>query len=59
MPDMRSTNPKMLYPLNWAFGCWQDQHLAGPGRITIMIAHPGETELVPARADDILRPRNP
>jgi hypothetical protein len=45
-----------LYPLGWAFGCWHDQAVIGPGRMTVLIARPGEQSLQPARPDDIVRP---
>jgi hypothetical protein len=45
-----------LYTVGWAFGCWHDQEMTGPGRMTILIGHPGEPTPLPARADDIVRP---
>ena len=45
-----------LYQTGWAFGCWHDKQEAGSGRWTIMLAHPGETTLLPMRSDDIVRP---
>jgi hypothetical protein len=44
-----------LYPAGWAFGCWHDKEVIGPGRITIMVSHPGEKTLLPARPDDFVR----
>ena len=45
-----------LYPIGWAIGCWRDQESVGPGRITVLISHPGDQVLQPARPDDIVRP---
>ncbi|WP_158924001.1 hypothetical protein [Acidisphaera sp. S103] len=44
-----------LYPTAWAFGCWHDKGVIGPGRITILVSHPGEKALAPARPDDFVR----
>jgi hypothetical protein len=44
-----------LYPINWVFGCWRDQEPVGPGRISVLISHPGDQALQPARPDDIVR----
>ena len=44
-----------LYPISWALGCWQDQETVGPGRITVLISHPGDQTLRPARPDEIVR----
>jgi hypothetical protein len=44
-----------LYPINWVFGCWKDQEAVGPGRISVLIGHPGDQALQPARPDDIVR----
>ncbi|KAA0686472.1 hypothetical protein DTW90_34115 [Neorhizobium sp. P12A] len=43
-----------LYPLEWVFGCWHDQAETGPGKITLLIQHPGEDSLQPARDDEII-----
>jgi hypothetical protein len=45
-----------LYPIGWALGCWHDQKPVGPGRITVLISHPGDPVLQPARPDDIVHP---
>ncbi len=45
-----------LYPIGWALGCWKDQEMVGRARITVLISHPGEQALQPARPDDIVRP---
>jgi hypothetical protein len=45
-----------LYPIGWALGCWRDQETVGPGRMTILISHPPDQALQPARSDDIVRP---
>lgn len=44
-----------LYPIGWLFGCWHDRKPVGPGRITVLISHPGEQGLRPARPEDIVR----
>ena len=44
-----------LYPIGWVFGCWHDNVEIGPGRLTILVGHPGETMLSPARPDDVVR----
>jgi hypothetical protein len=44
-----------LYPLGWAFGCWHDQEVTAPGRMILLVGHPGEGTLLPARPDDIVR----
>lgn len=44
-----------LYPISWAFGCWQGQAMLGPGRFTLLIGHPGETMPAPARDGDVVR----
>jgi hypothetical protein len=48
-----------LYPIGWALGCWRDQETVGPGRITVLISHPGDQTLQPARPDDIVRSELP
>jgi hypothetical protein len=45
-----------LYSISWVFGCWHDQKMVGPGRITVLVGHPDDQTLLPARADDIVRP---
>jgi hypothetical protein len=44
-----------LYPIGWAFGCWQNHEMIGPGRITLLVGHPGEQSISPARSDDFVR----
>jgi hypothetical protein len=48
-----------LYPIGWVLGCWRDRETVGPGRITVLISHPGDQALQPARPDDIVRPEVP
>ena len=48
-----------LYPIGWALGCWRDQETVGSGRITVLISHPGDQALQPARPDDIVRAQLP
>jgi hypothetical protein len=45
-----------LYPISWVLGCWRDRETVGPGRITVLMSHPGDQTLQPARPDDIVRP---
>lgn len=45
-----------LYTIGWAFGCWHNQEVIGPGRMTLLVGHPGEQTLLPARSGDIVRP---
>jgi hypothetical protein len=44
-----------LYPIAWAFGCWHGNEVIGPGRMTILVSHPGESTLSPTRPDDIVQ----
>jgi hypothetical protein len=34
-----------LYPISWVFGCWKDQEAVGPGRISVLVGHPGDQAL--------------
>ena len=47
-----------LYSIGWAFGCWHDREPVGPGRITVLISHPGNQTLQPALPDNIVRPEH-
>lgn len=40
-----------------AVGCWSGGQVAPTGDVTLMIRHPGATALVPARADEVVRPQ--
>lgn len=44
-----------LYPIAWAFGCWHAGKMTGPGRLTLLVQHPGEPTLQAARPDEIVR----
>ena len=44
-----------IYILLAALGCWHGDQATGPGRMTLLIRHPGEDGLRPARPDDLLR----
>ena len=44
-----------LYPIAVAFGCWGNKQERGAGTLDVMIRAPGEQDLRPARADEILR----
>jgi hypothetical protein len=48
-----------LYSIGWVLGCWRDGMTVGPGRITVLISHPGDQALQPAGPDDIVRPELP
>jgi len=43
-----------LYSIGWVLGCWHEQEDVGPGRMTVLIGHPGETGLQPARPGEIV-----
>jgi hypothetical protein len=44
-----------LYNIAWAFGCWHEHEEIGPGQMTVLVGHPGEGQLAPARPGDIVR----
>lgn len=48
-----------LYSIGWVLGCWRDQATVGPGRITVLMSHPGDQALEPAGPEDIVRPELP
>jgi hypothetical protein len=48
-----------LYSIGWVLGCWRDQATVGPGRITVLMSHPGGQALQPAAPEDIVRPELP
>lgn len=48
-----------LYSIGWVLGCWRDQVSVGPGRITVLMSHPGDQALQPAGPEDIVRPDIP
>ena len=48
-----------LYPIGWALGCWRDHEPVGTGRMTVLISHPGDPDLQPARPEDIVRAKLP
>jgi hypothetical protein len=43
-----------LYGISWAFSCRHGREMSGLGRLTVLIAHPGEATPQPARPDDIV-----
>jgi hypothetical protein len=45
-----------LFLLQVAAGCWRGDHMVGPGEMTVMVRHPGESVMKPAMADEITRP---
>lgn len=44
-----------LYPINFVFSCWHNQTTDGSGRMTLLVQHPEETALSPARSGDVVR----
>jgi hypothetical protein len=44
-----------LYNMAWAFGCWHDHTMAGPGHMTILLRRPGEDALLPIKPEDFVR----
>jgi hypothetical protein len=48
-----------LYPMFWVLGCWRDQQPIGPGRLTVLVSHPGDPTLQAASPDEIVRPESP
>lgn len=44
-----------LYAIAAAFACWHGDTMSRTGRMTLMIAHPGDPALLPVRADEIVR----
>ena len=44
-----------LYRISVAAGCWRARQAVGPGRLTVLIRHPGDQASSPARPDEILR----
>ncbi|WP_428483937.1 hypothetical protein [Rhodopila sp.] len=44
-----------LYPIAWGFGCWHGLKVIGPGRMTLLVVHPGGKALEPARPDELVR----
>lgn len=48
-----------LFSIGWAFGCWHEREEAGPGRMTVLISHPGETGLEPVPPGEIVRAKPP
>ena len=48
-----------LFVLEVAVGCWRGDRMVGPGELTVMVRHPGETGLQPARDDELIKPLPP
>jgi hypothetical protein len=44
-----------LYSTSWAFGCWHEHEELGPGQMTVLVGHPNDPQLQPARPDDFVR----
>ena len=44
-----------IYKIALAFGCWRDGQTIGPGEVTLLVRHPGETRLAPAGPADVMR----
>jgi len=45
-----------LFLLTAAVGCWRGDRMAGPGEMTLLVRHPGDTALQQATADELIRP---
>ena len=45
-----------MYGIAVVFGCWSGQSAVGPGTLTVLIQHPGDSALQPVGPDEILRP---
>jgi hypothetical protein len=46
-----------LYLIGWAFGCWHDGKVIGPGRMTLLVGDSSGQDLHPARSEDLVRPK--
>ena len=44
-----------LYSFVWGFGCWHEHDMVGQGRVTVLVGHPGEGTLQPARSGEIFQ----
>ena len=44
-----------LYAIFQTLSCWHEQEMAGPGRLTLLVGHPGEENPLPARPGDLVR----
>ena len=47
-----------LYRIDAMLGCWHDGREGGPGRLTVLLAHPGEAVPVPLRPDEVVWPEH-
>ncbi len=45
-----------LFAIGWAFGCWHGPEETAPGKMSVLIGHPGEPTLQVARPEEIVRP---
>ena len=45
-----------MFLLEIITGCWRGEQMVGPGELTMMVRHPGESALQPARAEDLIKP---
>ena len=45
-----------LFLLQVAVGCWRGDHMVGDGELAILVRHPGEPDLKPATAEEVIRP---
>ena len=41
-----------LYPIAWAFGCWNAREMVAAGKLTVLISRPGSAGVVPALPND-------
>lgn len=46
-----------MYWLGGMLTCWRGHEVVGPGRLTVMILHPGDSALKPIGPNEIVRPR--
>ena len=46
------------YGIILAAGCWRGQQVVGPGRVTVLIRHPGEQAFQAVQAAELIRPSN-
>lgn len=44
------------YGMILAAGCWRGQQVVGPGRVTMLIRHPGEQAFQPVQPAELVRP---
>ena len=45
-----------LFLVQVAAGCWRGDRMVGDGETALLVRHPGEPDLKPATADEVVRP---